>query len=67
MTKEYAKRFPTDTAIEVYNPDNPPPAETDPISLHLDQTTPQRVINGTPHFDKGLIIRAGEKLIFDGD
>jgi hypothetical protein len=35
--------------------------------LKLDQTVPQRVINDAPHFDKGLIIRAGEKLYFDGD
>lgn len=34
--------------------------------LKLDQTTPQTVDNGAPHFDKGLIIKAGEKLIFDG-
>jgi hypothetical protein len=33
MPKQYAKAFPTDTPLEVYNPDNPPPAgtETDPV------------------------------------
>ena len=71
MPKEFAKRFPTDTALEVYTPTNPPPSpvesmahadlsdmpdtggtnydhdarylrvELDPLSLHLDQTTPQ--------------------------
>jgi hypothetical protein len=37
MPKEFAKRFPTDTAMEVYSPTNPPPvgAETDPLSVHL--------------------------------
>ena len=34
--------------------------------LKLDQSVQQRVINGAPHFDKGLIIKDGEKLIFDG-
>ena len=35
--------------------------------LKLDQTVPQRVINDAPHFDKGLILKAGERLVFDGD
>jgi hypothetical protein len=30
-------------------------AETDPLSLHLDQTTPQTVINGYPRFSEGLL------------
>jgi len=31
--------------------------ETDPLSLHLDQTgTPQNVINGAPQFDEGIKI-----------
>ena len=30
-------------------------AESDPLSLHLDQTTPQSVINGQPNFKAGLI------------
>jgi len=34
--------------------------------LSLDQTTQQTVINGLPIFGEGLIIKAGEKLIFDG-
>lgn len=29
-------------------------AETDPLSLHLDQTTPQTVINGIPVFNLGI-------------
>jgi len=33
--------------------------------LKLDQTTQQTVINGLPIFGEGLIIKAGEKLIFD--
>lgn len=41
--------------------------ETDPFSLHLDQTIAQTVINGTPEFHKGLIIKSGEKLILDGE
>jgi hypothetical protein len=34
-------------------------AETDPLSLHLDQTTPQTVINGAPIFNAGLKISDG--------
>ena len=34
--------------------------------LKLDQTTPQTVDNGAPHFDGGLIIKSGQKLIMDG-
>jgi len=30
------------------------PAETDPLSLHLDQTTPQTIINGAPLFEDGI-------------
>jgi len=33
--------------------------ETDPLSLHLDQSTPQTVINGQPIFDEGLWIGNG--------
>ena len=56
--------------------------ETDPLSLHLDQTTPQTVSNGAPTFSQGIyanatgdtaitaykdiVLRAGQKLIFDG-
>ena len=35
--------------------------------LMLNQTTPQRVINDAPHFDGGLKIPIGQKLIMDGD
>lgn len=35
--------------------------------LKIDQTTPQRIINGTPTFANGLIIKEGQKLIFDGE
>jgi len=47
--------------------------ETDPISLHLDQTTPQNIINGMPIFDGGIrsndniILKAYKKFIFDGE
>jgi hypothetical protein len=37
-------------------------AETDPLSLHLDQTTPQTVVNGQPVFDQGLKITAGQDI-----
>jgi len=40
--------------------------ETDPLSLHLDQTTLQNVINGAPQFDEGITIAAGKKLYLDG-
>ena len=33
--------------------------EVDPLSLHLDQTTPQTVINGIPTFDAGIKLTAG--------
>ena len=42
------------------------------LYLKLDQTTPQTVINGAPIFDAGLrcngaiILKSGQKLIFDG-
>ena len=41
-------------------------AESDPLSLHLDQTTPQTISGGTPVFDEGISILAGKKLILDG-
>ena len=40
--------------------------ETFPTLLKLDQTTQQTIDNGTPIFNKGLIIKAGEKLYLDG-
>lgn len=33
--------------------------------LKLDQTTPQDVDNGTPTFNQGIKIKAGQKLYFD--
>lgn len=44
-----------------------PDFETDSLSLHLNQSTPQRVINDAPHFDGGIKIKSGQKLILDGD
>jgi hypothetical protein len=35
-------------------------------ALLLDQTTEQHVVNGAPHFDGGVEIKAGQKLYFDG-
>ena len=35
-------------------------------ALLLDQTTPQHVINGAPHFDAGVEIKTGQCLYFDG-
>jgi hypothetical protein len=34
--------------------------------LKLDQSTPQTIINGAPRFSNGLVIKSGQKLIFDG-
>lgn len=34
--------------------------------LKLDQTTPQTVDNGSPIFNKGITIKAGQKLYLDG-
>lgn len=64
---DYARRFPTDTAMEVVTP-----IIGDLSYLKLDQTTPQTVENGAPIFDAGLrsngaiILKSGQKLIFDG-
>lgn len=41
-------------------------AEADALYLKLDQTTQQSVINDAPIFEKGLIIKAGERIYFDG-
>ena len=35
-----------------------PTPETDPLSLHLDQTTPQTVINGSPRFSVGIKLKS---------
>ena len=53
LTKKFDLVGMTDTELAAY--------------LKLDQTTHQHIINDAPHFDKGTIIKAGEKLIFDGD
>ena len=66
MTKEYAKRFATDTAIEVVTPDSLPGSESDPLSLHLDQTTPQTVISGAPQFNEGITIKENKRIYLDG-
>lgn len=34
--------------------------------LKLDQTIEQYIVSGSPHFQKGLVIKLGEKLILDG-
>lgn len=34
--------------------------------LKLDQTTPQDVDNGAPTFNGGIVLKAGQKIIFDG-
>jgi hypothetical protein len=36
--------------------------ETDPLSLHLDQTTPQSILNGQPIFTQGFKITAGQDI-----
>jgi microcystin-dependent protein len=40
--------------------------ETDPLSLHLDQSTPQTVINGAPIFDMGLDSNGQIRAFVDG-
>ena len=35
--------------------------------LKLDQTIPQQVSNGSPEFNAGLTIKAGQPLYFDGN
>lgn len=55
MAKEYARRFPTDTSMEVYTPKNPQPVspETDPVSVHLTQVlgSEQTILGSTPKLD----------------
>ena len=38
----------------------------DTYYLKLDQSTPQSVINGSPKFQEGITIKAGQKIIYDG-
>lgn len=38
----------------------------DDLYLKLNQAVHQHIINGAPHFDKGLVLKTGEKLVFDG-
>lgn len=40
-------------------------SELNALYLKLDQTTPQAVDNGAPILNKGLRIKAGEKIYFD--
>jgi len=40
--------------------------ESDPLSLHKDQTTPQKVINGAPQFDEGITVKKDKFLYLDG-
>lgn len=45
----------------------------DPNALQTDQSTPQTVINGRPVFNVGtkneddVLVKAGKKLVLDGD
>ena len=41
-------------------------ATLDGLYLKLDQTIHQHVTNGAPRFDAGIVIKTGQKLIFDG-
>jgi hypothetical protein len=41
-------------------------SETDPLSLHLDQTVEQTVINGTPQFNEGITIKEDKYIYLDG-
>lgn len=47
-------------------------AELEALFLKLDQSTPQTVDNGVPIFNQGarfngaIILKSGQKLIFDG-
>lgn len=66
MSKDLAKRFPSDTPVEVVTPTTLPTLETDPLSLHLDQTIGQTVINGAPQFDEGIVIKQDKRIRLDG-
>ena len=41
-------------------------ADADLRYLKLNQTVEQNVINGAPHFQGGIVLKSGTKLIFDG-
>jgi hypothetical protein len=40
-------------------------SEADPLSLHLNQNTPQRVINGTPIFEEALSVKENKWVYLD--
>lgn len=41
-------------------------SESDPLSLHRDQTTPQTVVNGAPQFNVGIKIKENQWIYLDG-
>ena len=41
-------------------------SQANSLYLKLNQSTPQKVDNGSPEFDGGITIKAGQKLILDG-
>lgn len=74
--KEYAQRYPTGTRLEVYTPNNVPPAPDLSGVLSLDQTTPQTVTDffkintltaGSVLFGgtDGLLAQDNSKLFWD--
>lgn len=66
--KDYATRYATGTALEVVTPGGLPALETDPLSVHLDQTTPQTV-TASPVWNWGTPTRipyySGTKTLTD--
>lgn len=58
---ELAKHIKEHEALDVLDQD-----QSDARFFKLDQTTPQEIINGAPIFTQGLVIKAGERIYFDG-
>jgi hypothetical protein len=40
--------------------------DLDGLYLKLNQVIHQHVINGSPHFDGGVVLKSGQRLVFDG-
>lgn len=66
---DYVQRYPTGTAIKVYDTISADtlfmPATSDTLFLKLDQTTPQTVSGGSPIFDGGL--QSNDHILIDAD
>jgi len=72
---DYARKYPTNTPLEVVTPSSLSGLESDPLSLHLDQSSPQTltaspILNwGTstriPYYHTDKTLTDSEKFVFD--